>query len=193
MLAFLGVVGYFLKIGLGVTGAALGPSANDTDVRTVAGAPNGVGGGTPPQASAAGPPPPVQRLLLEMRERLGRNPRDRGALAALASLYFEAGKFAQAIPYYERALALEPNDPQMRTDYAAALHGAGDDARALAQLETVLGKHPGDPDALFDTGVVANALGRRAQATTAFKTFLRVAPQNARASDARAALRALGS
>lgn len=193
MLAFLGVVGYFLKIGLGVTGAALGPAANGGDVRAVAGAPNEVGGGTPPQAAAAGPPPPVQRLLLEMRERLQRNPRDRGALAALASLYFEAGKFTQAVPYYERALAVDPGDAQLRTDFAAALHGAGDDRRALAELETVLARHPADPDALFDSGVVAAALGRRAQATTAFKTFLRVAPRNARAGDARVALHALGA
>jgi tetratricopeptide (TPR) repeat protein len=122
MLAFLGVVGYFLKIGLGVTGAALGPAAGD--VRSVADAPNGVGGGTPPQAAAAGPPPLVQRLLLEMRERLQRNPNDRGALVALGDMYFEAGKYTQSLPYYKRALALAPHDAQTQSDYAEAQRAA---------------------------------------------------------------------
>ena len=123
MLGFLGVVGYFLKIGLGVTGAALGPAATQGDA-SIGGGPNGVGGGTPPQAAAAGPPPPVARLLVEMRDRLQRDPRDVGALSALGNLYFEAGKFAQAIPYYRRALALDPRNSEMRADYATALHAA---------------------------------------------------------------------
>jgi tetratricopeptide (TPR) repeat protein len=127
MLAFLGVVGYFLKIGLGVTGAALGPAAGD--VRSVADAPNGVGGGTPPQVAAAGPPAPVQRLLLEMRERLQRNANDRGALLALANLYFDAGKYSQSLPYYRRALALAPHDAQTQSAYAAAQRAAESEGR----------------------------------------------------------------
>jgi cytochrome c-type biogenesis protein CcmH/NrfG len=120
MLAFLGVVGYFLKIGLGVTGAALGPAVAQGDANLAAAAgPNGVGGGTPAQAAAAAPPPPVARLLVELRDRLQRNPRDRSALESLGNMYFEAGKFAQALPYYQRALALDPHDAALRADYAA--------------------------------------------------------------------------
>lgn len=130
MLAFLGVVGYFMKIGLGVTGAALGPAATQDGVRMVAGAPNGVGGGTPPQEGAAGPPPPVARLLLDLRERLQRNPRDRSALVALANMYFDAGKYAQSLPYYARALAIEPHDGQTRADYAAARRAAAASSEA---------------------------------------------------------------
>jgi cytochrome c-type biogenesis protein CcmH/NrfG len=194
MIAVLGVIGYFLKIGLGVTGAALGPSVAQGDANLAAPAgPNDVGGGTPAQAAAAAPPPPVARLLVELRDRVARNPRDGSALASLGSMYFEAGKFAQALPYYERALALDPNDAAVRTDYAAAFHALGQDGRALQELQTVLAKRPGYGDALFDEGVVAHAAGHSAQAVTAFKQFLRVAPSDERAGDARAALRDLGS
>ncbi len=221
-LAFLSIVGYFLKVGLGVTGAALGPVAQqgDSNIRVApssapdalasaapgavvlpatggapngSGAPNSVGGGTPPQAAAGGPPAPVQRLLTELRGRLQQNPNDLAALVNLANLYFDAGKYDQAIGYYKRALAIDPDNPDTRTDYATALHGEDRDLESLAQLQIVLDKKPDFAEALFNEGVVANAIGRRTQAIAAFRAFLRVAPHDERASDARTALQNLGT
>lgn len=223
-LAFLGIVGYFLKIGLGSTGTALGPVAQqgDANIRAsaapangdalpsaapgevvvppaggapgaAAGGPNGVGGGTPAQNAAAGPPAPVQRLLVDLRGRLQRNPRDLAAIVDLANLYFDAGKYDRAIPYYERALALDPANPDTRTDYATALHGAGRDLESLRELERVLAANPKFPEALFNEGIVANAIGRRTQAIGAFRAFLKVAPNDQRAGDARTALSNLGA
>jgi hypothetical protein len=245
-LAFLGIVGYFLRAGLGVTGSAIGPVAEqgDSNIRATSAplasaapgevvipqtggapdgggasgsadggstnggsttgdsanggalngsAPNGVGGGTPAQVAAGGPPAPVQRLLTELRGRLQANPNDIGALVNLANLYFDAGKYAQATPYYVRALVLDPDNPDTRTDYATALHAENQDLEALAQLHAVLAKRPKFPEALFNDGVVANAVGRRTEAVEAFRLFLRVAPHDERAGDARTALQNLGA
>jgi hypothetical protein len=220
-LAFLGIVGYFLRAGLGVTGSAIGPVAQqgDSNIRATAapdadslattapgevvvpqtggaaaaGAPNGVGGGTPPQTMAGGPPAPVQRLLTELRGRLQQNPNDLAAIVNLANLYFDAGKYAQAVGYYKRALALDPDNPDTRTDYATALHGENHDLESLAQLQIVLARRPQFPEALFNEGIVANAIGRRTQAVSAFKAFLRVSPHDQRADDARTALQNLGA
>jgi hypothetical protein len=227
MLAFLGIVGYFLKTGLGVTGAALGPIAQqgDANIRASAapdalasaapnevvvpqtgGAPNDVGGGggmppqdnqvgggTPPIAAGGGPPAPVQRLLTELRGRIAANPKDLAAIVGLANLYFDAGKYAQASAYYVRALALDPDNPDTRTDYATALHADNRDLDALVQLHQVLAAHPQFPEALFNEGIVDNAIGRRTDAIVAFRTFLRVAPHDERAGDARSALANLGA
>ncbi len=192
MLVFLSVIGYFLKVALGVTGAALGPQAQQGDAVVAAG-PNQVGGGTPPQAAAAAPPLPVARMLVELRDRIERNPRDDEALAALANMYSDAGKYPQAIGYYRRALAVDPANPNTRTDYASALHATGDDPGALVQLRTVLASHPDFAAALFNEGVVAHAVGRRSLAVAALRKFLQVAPDDARAPDARAALQQLGA
>jgi hypothetical protein len=213
MLAFLGIIGYFLRIGLGVTGAALGPMAQqgDANIRATAapdslptedagdvvvpqtGGANGVGGGTPVAAGAGGPPPPVLRLLTDLRDRLQRNPNDLGALVNLANLYFDAAKYPQAIGYYKRALAIDPENPDTRTDYATALHAVGEDLTSLRELDVVLANHPHFAEALFNEGIVANAIGRRTQAIAAFKTFLKVAPGDQRAGDARTALQNLGA
>ncbi len=232
-LVFLGIVGYFLRIGLGVTGSALGPVAQQGDSQIqataapgtaddtgtpapgevvvpqsggiapagngaagaaggAADAGNGVGGGTPVQAPAGAPPAPVQRLLTELRGRLAQNPRDLSALVGLAQLYFDAGKFDQAAGYYERALAIDPANPDTRTDYATCLHATGRDIEALGQLATVLAAQPNFAPALFNEGVVASSIGRRTQAIAAFQKFLKVAPQDQHAEDARTALRTLG-
>ncbi|GAC1444472.1 MAG: hypothetical protein NVSMB59_11120 [Vulcanimicrobiaceae bacterium] len=238
MLAFLGIVGYFLKIGLTTTGSALGPTAQqgDANIRTrgadasgaktpdgaglggapvggegilpsaapgevvvpqsgggAVGGPSAVGGGSPARATAGGPPAPVMRLLVDLRGRLQKNPKDLAALVSIANLYFDAGKFPQAIAYYERALAIDPSNPDTRTDYATALHGKGDDLHALHELESVLAKRPAFPEALFNEGVVANAIGRRTEAIDAFKRFIKVKPNDQRAGDARQALSNLGA
>jgi tetratricopeptide (TPR) repeat protein len=215
MVAFLGLLGYFLRIGLGVTGAALGPMAQqgDANIRATAapadalpstdpgdvvvpqtggandaggangmGSANGVGGGPPAVAAGAGAPPaPVMRLLTDLRGRVQRNPKDLAALVSLANLYFDAAKYPQAIAYYKRALALDPENPDTRTDYATAL------------LDIVLASHPHFAEALFNEGIVANAIGRRTEAITAFRSFLKAAPGDQRAGDARTALQNLGA
>jgi tetratricopeptide (TPR) repeat protein len=210
----LAIVSYFLKIGLATTGAALGPaaqtSAAGSGVQTSAapdevdvpqnggGAPNGapgngVGGGSASVAAAGAPPAPVLRLLTELRGRVARNPRDLAALVGLASLYYDAGKFPQAIPYYRRALALDPANPDTRTDLATALHATGDDLAALSEIDRVLATRPNFPPALFNRGVVAASIGRHSEAVESFQKFLKIAPGGERADAARLALKNLGA
>lgn len=151
--------------------------------------PPGAGAG----AAGGGPPAPVMAMLASLRARLAANPKDLSALVTLANLYFDANKFSQSLPYYRRALALDPENPDVRTDYATALHGAGDDLAALRELDTVLAKRPKFVEALFNEGVVASAIGRRTEAIGAFKSFIADAPSDRRVSDARAALQNLGA
>ncbi len=209
MLVFGGVLAYFLRIGLSTTGSALGPGVvaqqGDSNIQATpapgevvvpqsGGAPgNSVGGGSPPQTTAVAPPAPIQRLLTELKGRVARNPHDLSALVGLASLYFDAGKFAQALPYYKRALALDPSNPDLRTDYATALHGASQDLDSLAQLQIVLDANPNFAPALFNEGLVASSIGRRTQAVAAFQKFLKLDPHDAHADDARTALKNLGA
>jgi lipoprotein NlpI len=215
---FLGILGWFLRIGFGTTGSAFGPSTHTeqgdariqatpapiaTDppgtftvpqtgtgpVRGSTALPGaGVGGGTP-----AGPPGPVMQELTELRARLARNPKDLAALVQLGNMEFDAQKFDKASDYYKRALALDPTNPDVRTDYATALHQSGHDLDALADLNVVLKQRPNFPTALFNRGVVLQAIGRRTDAIADFKHYLKlVGPDDRRAADARAALHQLG-
>ncbi len=107
------VVVSFVRIGLGVTGSALGPTAGQSPIPRLSAATTqgtGVGGGSAGVAVGAAPPAPVQRLLTEFKSRLARNPRDLAALVGLGDLYADAGKFPQAEAYYRRALAVDPRN-----------------------------------------------------------------------------------
>ncbi len=132
--------------------------------------------------------------LTALRARLARNPNDLAALVQFGDMEFDAQKFDKAEEYFARALALDPGNPDVRTDYATALHESGRDLPALAQLDRVLKERPGFRAALFNRGVVLQAIGRRTDATADFRAYLKHAgPDDERAANARAALQQLRS
>jgi tetratricopeptide (TPR) repeat protein len=223
---FIGVMGYFVKSGLGESGTALGSGApaEQGDARIAAtpappvmptdqpgtvtipqtgtgpvAAPGGpgaapqAGGALPGQAvGGGGPPAPVLQELTELRARLATNPKDLAAIVALANMEFDAGKFDKAIAYYKRALALDPDNPDVRTDEATALHQTGHDLEALKDLDAVLAQRPKFLQALYNRGVVLRAIGRRTDAVAAFKAFIAAAPNDPRVTDARQNITDLG-
>lgn len=144
---FLGILGWFLRIGFGTTGSAFGPSgapAEQGDARIAAtpaplatdppgtftvpqtrtgpvqGGSNALPGASTGGGNAAGPPAPVMQQLAELRARIARDPKDRVALVQLGDMEFAARKFDKAADYYHRALALDPADPDVKARYAAA-------------------------------------------------------------------------
>jgi tetratricopeptide (TPR) repeat protein len=206
---FIALMGYFVKAGLTDTGTALGSGApaEQGDARILATAapvamvtdPPGTftvpQTGTGPVADTSalpgnavgggGPPAPVMAELTALRERLKTNPDDLAAIVGLADMYFDAGKFDQAAGFARRALTLDPGNPDVRTDYATALHQTGHDLEALAQLDIVLEQRPKFVQALFNRGIVLQAIGRRTDAFAAFQRFIAVAPNDPRVVDAR--------
>jgi len=209
---FISIMGYLVKSGLTDSGTALGSGApaeqGDARIRATAAPvsmvtdPPGTftvpqtGNGPIAQTSAlpgntvggGGPPAPVMQELTAMRARLKANPNDLAALVALAGMYFDAGKFDQAVGYDKRALALDPGNPDVRTDYATALHQTGHDLDALAQLDVVLAKRPAFVQALYNRGVILASIGRRTDAAAAFTRFIAVAPNDPRVPDARSSI-----
>lgn len=145
--AFLGILGWFLRIGFGTTGSAFGPSgtpAQQGDARIAAtpaplatdppgtftvpqtgtgptqGNANALPGASTGGGNAAGPPGPVMQQLTELRARIARDPKDRAALVQLGDMEFAAQKFDKAADYYHRALVLAPADADLKARYAAA-------------------------------------------------------------------------
>jgi hypothetical protein len=217
---FLGLMGWFLRQGYGTTGAAFGPGtvAEQGDARIQAtpapiatdppgtftvpqtgtgpmtGASNALPGRSTGGGSPAAPPAPVMAELQALRGRLAHNPKDLAALVGLGDMEFDAQKFDRAHGYFTRALALDPSNPDVRTDDAIAQHMTGHDLDALGELDHVLAVRPRFGPAIFNRGVVLQAIGRRTDAIAAFQRYLTVAgPDDPRAADAKAALQQLGA
>ena len=96
----------------------------------------------------------LQTSVAPLLEALNRNSADYDALVRAGDLYYDAQQFPSAIQYYERALAIHPENPDVRTDLGTAYWYTGDADKALAEMETSLKYKPGHPQTLFNMGWV---------------------------------------
>lgn len=123
---------------------------------------------THPQISTMGPPGVsevdhqttvgLDALTERLRQRLEQNPGDGLGLALLARSYVELGRHAEAVPIYERAAKLMPDDPQLLADYADALgvlHGRRLEGKPEALIQQALRLDPRHVKALMLAGTVA--------------------------------------
>jgi tetratricopeptide (TPR) repeat protein len=92
----------------------------------------------------------VEPLLAKLK----KNPKNKDLLLETAYFYKSAHQFQDAIPYFDRVLAIEPKNVPVRTEKASCLYYAGDVDGALAELEQSLKINPKDANSLFNLGVV---------------------------------------
>jgi len=92
------------------------------------------------------PPDTTDRTAL-LRERLFLSPNDSGAMCELARLLEGAGDLPQAIDLYQRALRVDPYQPDVALSLGRAWMALGDGARALSWFNRALAIDPDDGEA----------------------------------------------
>jgi tetratricopeptide (TPR) repeat protein len=111
--------------------------------------------GTPrPQQSEAEKQAMLTHAAAPLIEAVNKDPNDYDSLVKLGNLFYDGQQFPTAIEYYERALAIHPENPDVRTDMGTAYFYKGDADRAIAELQTSLKYRPGHPQTLFNLGWV---------------------------------------
>ena len=116
-IVFLGVMAYFLRIGLGVSGSGLGqgqPARTQGEQANQQAQNVSVGGG---------PPPAVAAQLTQLRTQIQKHPSDDVALVQLGDLYLAAQKYQEAIPLYKRALTANPKNVAAKAGLDEATSG----------------------------------------------------------------------
>lgn len=122
-IAFLALMGYLVNLGFGTTGSVFGKGASvSASQRQAARAGEA-------DSVQGGPPAAVMVQLQTLRSRVAKNPRDDVSLTQLGDLYLAAFKYAQAIPYYTRALKINPAN-------VAAKAGLQEAKSAVAQAQS---------------------------------------------------------
>lgn len=104
---------------------------------------------SPAEAQAA-----FQQAVGPLLEAVKKDPADYESLVKLGNMFYDAQQFPPAIEYYERALAIHPENPDVRTDMGTAYWYSGNADKALAAMETSLKYRPGHPQTLFNLGWV---------------------------------------
>jgi tetratricopeptide (TPR) repeat protein len=109
------------------------------------------------QTTAAAPAPVAianEQELQGWRNVLATDPKNVRANTELANRLYDAGRYAEAIPYYQQAFAGDPKNVAVSTDLATAMYYAGRADDALAQFGRSLAIDPKHAQTLFNLGIV---------------------------------------
>jgi cytochrome c-type biogenesis protein CcmH/NrfG len=152
-----------------------------------------------PASSSAVPGTPAPAILDEtqvqaLRNVVDRDPKNAVARAQLGNLYYDAGRYGDAIKWYEEALALNPKDVSVSTDLGVSYYYNNQPDLAIKQLEHSLQVDPKHPKALLNMGVV-RAFGKQdlKGATDVWRRLVEIAPDSPEGRQARQALETLSS
>ena len=104
-------------------------------------------------AGGASPMAAVRQELETLKKKIADNPKDFDALAQLANMYMDVGKFPQAIGYYQQALAAR-EEPSIRTDLGICYKQSGDSVKAAAEFTRVVNEAPDQWQALYNLAII---------------------------------------
>jgi tetratricopeptide (TPR) repeat protein len=128
----------------------------------VGGAPGQRGPSAPPAGAARQQPAPQAQSSAPMLEEIGQlrevlrvAPDNIDALKRLANIYQDAQMYAQAIEFYEKAVALKGDDPNLMTDLGTCLGGVGRNREALAIFRQAHEMDPAHWQSMFNTVIIA--------------------------------------
>jgi protein O-GlcNAc transferase len=100
------------------------------------------------------------------------------ALHLMGLLRLHQGDPAEALPYIERALALQPDTPETLSNYGIALEGVGRYGEAVEALERVVKLSPNDNRAWNNRGALLSKLHRSEEALADFDRAVTLNPLN---------------
>ena len=112
-------------------------------------------------------------------------------LVRLGNQTMDNGNYALAAECYRRALAINPESPDVRTDYGACLHGMGLPERAAEEFRKVLKSEGVHAIAHFNMGVVMADIGQTDSARVYWQKYLEIDPNGPAAQRARELIQTL--
>ena len=93
--------------------------------------------------------------------------------------YLNEGNYTEAIPYFDNALAINPNYPLALNNKGAALYGLGIYNESIAYFDKALSVNPGYTTALYNKGAALSKLGIYNESIAYFDKVLAIQPTNA--------------
>lgn len=123
-------------------------------------------------------PSHAQAAASAFRHVLERDPRNADALRGIANVHYDRNEHREAIPFYERYLALRPDDGSARTDLGTMYLAAGDATRAIATYRDVIRRNPSFLQAHYNLAVAHHRQGDDAAALAELATARSLATED---------------
>ncbi len=116
--------------------------------------------------------------IAQAKEATEKNPQDAQAWIHLGNLYYNAGKAAESVMAYTKALEITPNNANVLTDRGTMYRELGKFDLAIESFKRASNMDPSHENSLFNTGIVLYFdLGRKAEAREVWKSLLRMNPR----------------
>jgi cytochrome c-type biogenesis protein CcmH/NrfG len=175
---------------IGSQQASMSPRPNDVPAAETAPS-------APPTGSVPGTPPPAaldESQVQALRAVAEKDPRNAVARAQLGNLYYDAGRYADAIKWYSESLAIDPKNVDVSTDLGVSYYYSNQHDLAIKQLEQSLQIDPRHTKSLLNLGVV-RAFGKQdlKGASEAWQRLVEIAPESPEGRQARQALDSLSA
>jgi TPR repeat protein len=108
-------------------------------------------------------------VIQQARERVNKNPKDLEALIFLGNANYDIQRYQEAADLYQKALELNSDNAQVRTDRATALYRLGRPKEAINELTLALATDNRHENALYNLGMIKlNAFNDREGALAAW-------------------------
>lgn len=117
------------------------------------------GSALPPGHPAVDTSPEAQAQVQVMEQQAESNPQDPAAPLKLADFLYDHGDFQRAIPWYQKAVALDPRNVNASTDLGTCYFNLGRWNDALRQFQHSLDVEPQHQPTLFNI-IVVNMEGK---------------------------------
>ncbi len=101
----------------------------------------------------------TQEEIDQLKAQVEESPEDVELNIHMGNILFDNGRFADAIPYYHKALQLKPNNPDVIVDLGVCYFNLKNYPAAKEQFQLALTANPHHVNALYNMGVVAVQLG----------------------------------
>jgi cytochrome c-type biogenesis protein CcmH/NrfG len=142
---------FCLLLGVGLGYLFRGSAPNTAQAAVTAASQQGI---DPRQQPTAEMQAAAAQAAAPLLEAVNKNPKDYESLIQLGNVFYDGRQFPNAIQYYDRALAIHPENPDVRTDMGTAYWYTGNADKAVAAMETSLKYRPGHAQTLFNLGWV---------------------------------------
>ncbi len=133
----------------------------------------------PQTAKEIGMSPEHAAMIKSLSDRLQQNPNDGKGWAMLARSYAVMGQYKEALPAYEKAVNLIPNDPVLLVDYAeilAAANGKNLQGKPTEIIKSALVIDPNNIKGLNLIGIASYQAGDYAHAVSYWERLLKLLP-----------------
>jgi predicted Zn-dependent protease len=118
-----------------------------------------------------------EQILAMFKEALEKNPNDTTLMNKYANFLFETGKFPEAVSWFEKLVAMQPDSPDAKTDFGTALWNAGEKDKAMAQYQAALKIDPKHMPTLHNLAIVYEEDRKLAQAEKTLKQMEAIDPK----------------